>query len=76
MAEIEDLDEIPWEEPKEKTDTIDKGMSAKAEEAVDIMVQKLADFDIRLINMANKLEEHLLTPDAHNPAMVARTKTK
>lgn len=73
MADIEEIDEIPWddpakawEDPPEKTDTIDKGF--------DAITQKLADFEVRLVNMANKLEEHLLTPDAHHVAMVARAK--
>ena len=55
------------EEPKKKltkTDTIIKGF--------DAMTEKLADFEVRLVNMANKLEEHLHTPDAHNPGTMNR----
>lgn len=67
--EIEDLDEIPWdEEPKEKTDTIDKGFEA--------IMEKLADQEIRLVNMANKLEEHMREPDAHNCATIRGTGMK
>ena len=67
--EIQEIDEIPWEEePKEKTDTIDKGFEA--------VTQKLAEFEIRLVNMANKLDEHMKVPDAHNPATIRGTGMK
>ena len=67
--EIKEIDEIPWEdEIKEKTDTIDRGFEA--------VTQKLADFEILLINMANKLDEHMSEPDAHNPAVIRGTGMK
>ena len=38
--------------------------------AVQELLEKYADQENRLRNMANQLEEHLSTPDAHNPGMI------
>ena len=40
------------------------------EKAVQELLEKYADQENRLRNMANQLEEHLGTPDAHNPGMI------
>ena len=40
------------------------------EKAVQELLEKYADQENRLRNMANQLEEHLSTPDAHNPGMI------
>ena len=42
----------------------------RLEKAVQELVERFAEFNNKLTNMANKLEEHMKEPDAHNPAML------
>lgn len=42
----------------------------RLEKAVKELVERFAEFNNKLTNMANKLEEHMKEPDAHNPAML------
>ena len=44
----------------------------KLEKAVESLLEKFADQEIRLRNLANKQEEHMNTPDAHNPGVMRR----
>ena len=51
----------------------------KLEKAVESLLEKFADQEAsrrdqeeRLRNMANKLDGHLNTPDAHNPGVMRR----
>ena len=44
----------------------------KLEKAVESLLEKFADQEERLRNMANKLDGHLNTPDAHNPGVMRR----
>jgi hypothetical protein len=62
--ESDEIEDAVIEDIGEKTDTVIKGFEA--------MTQKLADFEIRLVNMANKLDDHMHEADAHHPAMLGR----
>ena len=42
--------------------------------AVEELLERFAEFNNKLINLANKLEDHLHEPDAHNAAIVNRKK--
>jgi len=44
----------------------------RMEKAVQELLEKYADQENRLRNMANQLEEHLSTPDAHNPGILRK----
>ena len=43
---------------------------AENRKAIEELLEKYADQENRLRNMANQLEEHLGTPDAHIPGMI------
>jgi hypothetical protein len=42
----------------------------RLEKAVQELLEKYADQENRLRNMANQLEGHMKAPDAHNPAIL------
>ena len=43
-----------------------------AEKAVEAAVEQLSELNIKVVNLANKLEEHLKEIDAHHPAMMGQ----
>ena len=45
---------------------------ANHEKAIGEFLEKYAGFEERLRNMANKLEEHINTPDSHNPGIMSK----
>ena len=42
--------------------------------AIEKALDKISELNIKVVNLANKLEEHLKTPDAHNPAFMYKDK--
>ena len=40
------------------------------ERAVKEVLDRCADIEVKMVNLANKLDEHLKERDAHNPAMM------
>ena len=42
--------------------------------AADDILGQIADLNVKVVNLANKLEEHMKEPDAHNPAMIHKKK--
>jgi len=45
---------------------------ARLEEAVKELQKNFSNQEDKLRNMANKLEEHMGTPDAHNPGIMRK----
>ena len=52
-------------------DEMDDDLTALVESVQDLL-EKWSDTEKRLRNLANKLEVHMLEPDAHNPGMLRR----
>ena len=44
------------------------------EKAVEAAVEQLSDLNIKVVNLANKLDEHLKEVDAHHPALMGKKK--
>jgi hypothetical protein len=42
----------------------------------DDIISQIADLNVKVVNLANKLEEHMNEADAHNPAMMHKKKNK
>lgn len=51
----------------------DKATST-AVKAAEAAVEQLSELNIKVVNLANKLEEHLKEIDAHHPAMMGKKK--
>ena len=43
-------------------------------ESVEQLLSDFADLNVKVVNLANKLEDHLKESDAHNPAMMHKKK--
>lgn len=43
-------------------------------ESLEKLLSDVADLNVKIINLANKLDEHLKERDAHNPAMMHKKK--
>ena len=43
-------------------------------EATENLLLEVADLNVKVVNLANKLEEHMKEADAHNPAMMHKKK--
>ena len=43
-------------------------------ESVEQLLSDFADLNVKVVNLANKLEDHMKEPDAHNPAMMHKKK--
>lgn len=52
-------------------DEMDDDLTALVESVQDLL-EKRVDTEKRLRNLANKLEEHINTPDCHNPGIMRR----
>ena len=39
-------------------------------ESVEQLLSDFADLNVKVVNLANKLEDHMKEADAHNPAMM------
>lgn len=50
------------------------GYTETADKAVEAAVEQLSELNIKVVNLANKLEEHLKEIDAHHPAMMGKKK--
>jgi hypothetical protein len=57
----------------EKEDILLKRMSV-ADKAVEDCLEKISELNIKVVNLANKLEAHLNEADAHNVAILHRSK--
>ena len=44
------------------------------ESILESVLSQIADLNVKVVNLANKLEEHLKEADAHNPAMMHKKK--
>jgi len=44
------------------------------DEIMTSLFVQIADLSFKLVNLANKLEEHMKEADAHNPAMMHKKK--
>ena len=44
--------------------------------SVEQLLSDFADLNVKVVNLANKLEEHMKEADAHNPAMMHKKKNK
>ena len=42
----------------------------KLTEATELLLEKVEAIEVKLVNLANKLDEHLKERDAHNAAMM------
>ena len=42
--------------------------------AVSKVIEQLSELNIKVVNMANKLDEHLKEVDAHHPALIGKKK--
>ena len=42
--------------------------------ALEKLLSEVADLNVKVVNLANKLEEHMKEADAHNPAMMHKKK--
>ena len=50
-------------------------MSEKTnKEALEKLLEQVSELNIKVINLANKLEDHMKEADAHNPAMMHKKK--
>jgi len=56
----------------EWTDAANKARAAAtaSHAAVEKAIEKLSELNIKVVNLANKLDAHLKEPDAHNPSML------
>ena len=45
-------------------------------ESVEQLLSDFADLNVKVVNLANKLEDHLKEADAHNPAMMHKKKNE
>ena len=43
-------------------------------EILEKLLSDFADLNVKVVNLANKLEEHMKEADAHNPAMMHKKK--
>ena len=43
-------------------------------ESVEQLLSDFADLNVKVVNLANKLEDHMKEADAHNPAMMHKKK--
>jgi len=43
-------------------------------ESIEQILSEIADLGVKVVNLANKLEEHMKEADAHNPAMMHKKK--
>ena len=44
--------------------------------ALEKLLSEVADLNVKVVNLANKLEEHINEADAHNPGYMAKKKNK
>ena len=44
--------------------------------SVEQLLSDFADLNVKVVNLANKLEEHINEADAHNPGYMAKKKNK
>lgn len=44
------------------------------EKAVEAAVEQLSELNIKVVNLANKLDEHLKERDAHHAALIGKNK--
>ena len=44
--------------------------------SVEQLLSDFADLNVKVVNLANKLEDHMNEPDSHNPAMMHKKKNK
>ena len=44
--------------------------------SLEQLLSDFADLNVKVVNLANKLEEHMKESDAHNPAMMHKKKNK
>ena len=42
--------------------------------ALEKLLSEVADLNVKVVNLANKLDEHIKEPDAHNCAMMHKKK--
>ena len=42
--------------------------------SVEQLLSDFADLNVKVVNLANKLEDHMKESDAHNPAMMHKKK--
>ena len=42
--------------------------------SLEQLLSDFADLNVKVVNLANKLEDHLKESDAHNPAMMHKKK--
>ena len=50
-------------------------MSEKTnKEALEKLLEQVSELNIKVVNLANKLEDHMKESDAHNPAMMHKKK--
>ena len=47
---------------------------ARLHVAVEKLMSEVADLGVKVVNLANKLEDHMKEADAHNPAMMHKKK--
>jgi len=45
-------------------------------ESVEQLLSDFADLNVKVVNLANKLDEHIKEPDAHNPGFMHKKKNK
>ncbi len=56
------------------TDAKIRSSSALADKASEKAIEQLSELNIKVVNLANKLAEHMRERDAHNPAMMYKGK--
>ena len=44
------------------------------EKAIEADLEQLSELNIKVVNLANKLDEHLKEVDAHHPALMGKKK--
>ena len=46
------------------------------ESILESVLSQIADLNVKVVNLANKLDEHIKEPDCHNPAFMYKKKNK
>ena len=59
------MDDLPPDELEEVKDTQDV-----QDLALESMLERVSELNIKVVNLANKLDKHLNERDAHNPAIM------
>ena len=50
-------------------------MSEKTnKEALEKLLEQVSELNVKVVNLANKLDEHIKEPDCHNPAFMYKKK--